>query len=117
MPIAATNQPRTRRKRRNPRMSLGFAMPLEWLTDYSKEHNLVRRSDAAALDDIRQKFGKGFLFVHWVKHDCPWGCLLFLAVATNTRPDYLAMATPERIAALKAVLGRDDEPEWKHCYV
>ncbi|KZT10466.1 uncharacterized protein LAESUDRAFT_721834 [Laetiporus sulphureus 93-53] len=97
-------------------MSLGFAMPLEWLRDYSKEHNLVRRSTGAALDDITQKFG-GFLFVHWVKHDCPQGYLLFLAVATNTRPDYLAMATPERVAALKAILGRDDEPGWKHCCV
>ncbi len=92
-----------------------MAMPLEWLSEYAKEHNLVRRSTSAALDDITQKFG-GFLFVHWVKHDCPQGCLLFLAVATNTRPDYNAMGTPERIAALKAVLGRDDEPEWKRCY-
>ncbi|KZT10442.1 uncharacterized protein LAESUDRAFT_721795, partial [Laetiporus sulphureus 93-53] len=102
---------------RHPRMSLGFAMSLEWLRDYAKEHNMVRLSDVAALDDIRQKFGKQVLFVHSVKHDCLRGWLLFLAVATNTRPEYIVMATPERIAALKAVLGRDDEPEWKPCFV
>ncbi|KZT10468.1 uncharacterized protein LAESUDRAFT_810098 [Laetiporus sulphureus 93-53] len=116
MQRSSANQPRTQRKRHS-RMSLGFAMSLEWLRDYAKEHNMVRRSDVAALDEIRRKFGKEVLFVHWVKDDSPRGWLVFLAVATNTRPEYIAMATPERIAALKAALGRDDEPEWKPCFV
>ena len=109
------------KKRKIPRMSLGYVVPYKSLLDYTQKKNLTAHLKgpfgnsgliSMAISHIERELGGG-LFLHWVKDgsdDVP-----FLAVATNTKPKFMAMGTPERIQVLKSILDMDDDPQWLSC--